>query len=75
MYIYTVFTRVKVDPVYKPTPQKISFSYFRVRIFLKNLSFILEFSFRYTMVTWKKIVLNFFYLSFWPIYKSRVIFC
>ena len=64
IYIYTVFTRVKVDPVYKPTPQKISFSYFRVKIVLKNLSFILEFSFRYTMVTQKKIVLNFFWSQF-----------
>ena len=69
IYIYTVFTRVKVDPVYKPTPQKISFSYFRVKIFLKNLSFILEFSFRYTMVTQKKLSWTFFDLSFWPIYK------
>ena len=30
--------------------KKISFCYFWVRIFLKNLSFILEFSFKYTMV-------------------------
>ena len=64
IYIYTVFTCVKVDPVYVPTPQKISFFYFRVKIFLKNLSFILEFSFRYTMVTQKKIVLNFFLSQF-----------
>ena len=34
--------------------QKISFSYFSVKIFLKNLSFILEFSFREAIVTQKE---------------------
>ena len=56
--LITVFTRVYVNPVYKSTPnfwgQKIRFSYFCVRIFLKNFSFILEFPFRYAMVSWKK---------------------
>ena len=46
----TVFTRVQVDPMYKSTPHfgaKIEvFSYFWVRIFFKNLSYILEFSLR-----------------------------
>ena len=63
---------------YKSTPilepKKISFSYFWVRIFLKNISFISEFSFRYAMVTRKICPELFFYLSFWPICKSRAIF-
>ena len=53
-------------PVYNSTPppvyksrQKISFSYFWVRIFQKNLSFISELSLMYAMVTQKKIVVKF----------------
>jgi len=54
--LFTVFTGVLVDPAYKLTPifePKNKFFYFCVRIFLKNLSFILEFSFRYVMLTRK----------------------
>ena len=54
-----------VDPVYNSTPTlepKKCFSYSSVRIFLKNLSFILEFSLRNTMVT-RKICPEFFFLS------------
>ena len=61
---HTQYTKLTVHflipylPVYKSIPcisrppfwsQKISFSYFCVRIFLKNFSFILEFPFRYAM--------------------------
>ena len=70
-------------PLYKSIPciswppfwsQKISFSYFWVRTFLKNLSFILAFSFKYAMVTRKIWPELYFDLSFWPTYKSRAIF-
>ena len=68
-------------PVYKSTTpppsfwsKKISFSYFWVRIFWKNLSFILEFSCRYATVTRKICPEPFFYHSFWPMYNSRAIF-
>ena len=49
-------------------PKKISFSYFWLRIFLKNISFIENFL---SGMLWlhKKFVLNFFYLSFWPMYN------
>ena len=60
-------------PVYKSIPhfgaKKKCFSYFWVRFFLKNLSFILKFSFRYANLPGP-----FFYLSFWLMYKSRAIF-
>ena len=42
--------------------------------FWKNVSFILEFSLRYTIVTQKNLSWTFFDLSFWPMYKSRAIF-
>ena len=51
-----VFTPVSVNPVYKLTPilePKNKFFLFLGKNFLENLSFILEFSFRYTMVTQK----------------------
>ena len=54
--------------------RKIRFSYFGVRILLINLSFILEFYFRYAIVTWKICAEFFLDLSFCPMYKSRAIF-
>ena len=55
--INTIFTRVEVDPPF--WSQKISFFYFWLKILLKNLSFISEFSFRSRWLH-EKFVLNFF---------------
>ena len=70
----TIFTRVQIDPMYKLTAhfgaQKICFSYFWVKNVLKNLSFTLELSFRYTMVT-QKICLEFFVISVFDPCVSR----
>ena len=54
----------KLTPILEP-----SFSFFWVRIFLKNVSFILEFSFRYPMVTWK--ICELFFISVFDPWISR----
>ena len=51
--IYPCISQSRVLGIPPFWSQKISFPFFWVRIFLKNLFLILEFSFRYTMVTWK----------------------
>ena len=68
----TVFSCVQVNPLFWSQENKV-FS-FLGKNFLINLSFILEFSFRYAMVTQKNLLRTFFDLSFWPTYKSRAIF-
>ena len=54
--------------------KKKGFFYFCIRIFYKNLSLTLEFSFRYAMVTQKILSQTFSYLSSWPMNKLGAIF-
>jgi len=64
MYIYTVFTRVKVDPVYKPTPQKNKFFLFQGKNFLEKLIFYLRIFFQVHYGYMKKNCPEFFLSQF-----------
>ena len=70
-------------PVYKSNPRmsqphifkpKNEFFLFLGNNFLEKLTFYLKIFSQVPYGYTKKIVLNFFYLSFWPMYKSRAIF-
>ena len=67
--MYKSIPCISWPPILKP---KISFSYFWIRIFFKNVSFILEFFFRYTMFTQKICPELFLIQSFQPMCKPRV---
>ena len=69
--MYTSILCICWPPILEP---KNEVFLFLGKNFHQKLSFILEFSFRYAMVTQKICPEFFIYLSFWPMYKSRAIF-